>query len=39
VNFDQAGGKVTLIGEHGVEFTETYDKELFQRLGYRLQRA
>lgn len=36
VSFDQAGGKITLKGEHGVEFTENYDKALFQRLGYKL---
>lgn len=39
VSFDQAGGKVTLVGEHGVEFTENYDKELFQKLGYTLKAA
>lgn len=39
VKFDQTAGKVTLIGEHGVEFTENYDKELFQKLGYKLQAA
>jgi hypothetical protein len=36
VKFDREAGKVTLIGEHGVEFTEKFDKELFKRLGYNL---
>jgi hypothetical protein len=36
VKFDQSAGKVTLIGEHGVEFTEKFDRALFQRLGYNL---
>lgn len=39
VKFDQEAGKVTLVGEHGVEFTEDYDKDLFQRLGYKLQQV
>jgi hypothetical protein len=39
VNFDQTAGKITLVGEAGVEFTESYNKELFQRLGYKLQAA
>lgn len=39
VSFDKEGGTVTLVGEHGVEFTENYSKELFQKLGYKLQAA
>lgn len=39
VRFDQEAGQVTLMGEHGVEFTEKYDKEMFQRLGYKLQKV
>lgn len=39
VRFDKEAGKVVLIGEHGVEFTENYDKELFKKLGYKLQAA
>lgn len=35
VRFDEAAGKVVLIGEHGVEFDENYDKALFKKLGYR----
>lgn len=37
VNFDQEGGKVTLVGEAGIEFTEPYSKERFAGLGYTLQ--
>ncbi len=36
VRFNQEAGEVVLIGDHGVEFTEKYDKEMFQRLGYKL---
>lgn len=36
VKFDKEHGKIVLKGEHGVEFTENYDKALFQRLGYKL---
>lgn len=39
VKFDKEAGKVTLVGEAGVEFTERYDKELFVKLGYKLQAA
>lgn len=39
VRFDQEAGKVYLKGEHGVEFGEDYDKELFQRLGYKLKQG
>ena len=39
VKFDREAGRVTLKGEHGVEFTEKYDKELFQRLGYELDQS
>lgn len=39
VKFDREAGKVTLVGEQGVEFTEKYDKELFQKLGYTLKAA
>lgn len=39
VKFDQEAGEVVLVGEHGVEFTEKYDKEMFQRLGYKLQQV
>lgn len=39
VSFNQEAGEVTLVGEHGVEFTEKYDKDLFQRLGYKLQQV
>lgn len=37
VSFDPVAGKVTLIGSHGVEFTEAFDKAMFKRLGYTLQ--
>lgn len=30
------GDKLVLKGEHGVEFSEPYDKDWFQRLGYKL---
>jgi hypothetical protein len=36
IKFDPAAGKVVLSGEHGVQFEEKYDKELFVRLGYKL---
>lgn len=39
VKFDQDAGKVTLIGDAGVEFEESYSKELFKRLGYKLAQA
>jgi hypothetical protein len=39
VQFDPVAGKVTLVGEHGVEFTEPFDKALFKQLGYRLVQA
>lgn len=37
VKWDQAAGRITLVGEAGIEFEERYDKELFVRLGYKLQ--
>ncbi len=39
VRFDQEKGEVVLIGEHNIEFTEKYDKEMFQRLGYQLKQV
>lgn len=39
IQFDPAGGKVTLAGEEGIEFTEPYSKERFETLGYKLQTA
>jgi hypothetical protein len=39
VTFNKDAGTVTLVGEHGVEFTEPYSKERFQELGYTLQAA
>ncbi len=39
VSFDKEGGTVTLKGDQGVEFTENYDKELFRRLGYKLEQV
>lgn len=36
LKFDRDAGRVRLVGEHGVEFEEKYDKETFQRLGYEL---
>jgi hypothetical protein len=39
ISFDREAGKVTLIGEAGVQFTETFDKALFQKLGYELQQG
>jgi hypothetical protein len=38
LSFDTDKGTVTLVGEHGVEFTEPYSKERFLELGYKLQR-
>lgn len=38
VSIDREAGKVTLRGELGTEFEEPYDKERFQRLGYRLRK-
>lgn len=35
IAFDREAGKITLAGELA-EFTEKYDKELFQKLGYEL---
>lgn len=39
VSFDHDQGKVRLVGEHGVEFDENFDKEMFQRLGYELKQT
>lgn len=39
VRFDKEAGKVTLVGERGIEFTEPYSKERFENLGYKLQAA
>ena len=39
VKFDKDAGTITLVGEHNVEFTERYDKELFVKLGYTLKAA
>jgi hypothetical protein len=39
LKFDQAAGKVRLVGEHGIEFEEKYDKETFQKLGYELKQG
>lgn len=36
VSFDPATGLMTLVGEHGIEFTETNDKEMLKRTGYVL---
>lgn len=35
---DKATNTVTLRGEHA-EFTQPYDKELFKRLGYVLEKS
>lgn len=35
VSVDRDAGKITLQGSHA-QFTEDYDKERFQRLGYKL---
>ena len=35
VGFDKDAGEVTLKGEHAT-FTEPYDKDAFQKLGYKL---
>lgn len=37
--FDKEAGTVTLVGEHGVPFTEPFDKDLFQKLGYDLRQV
>jgi hypothetical protein len=37
VTIDQDAGKVTLVGEAGIPFTEPYSKERFVELGYKLQ--
>lgn len=39
VQFNKEEGKVTLVGEAGIEFVEPYSKERFQNLGYELQAA
>lgn len=39
LKFDQASGKVRLVGEAGIEFEDKYDKETFQRLGYELKQG
>lgn len=36
VSFDREKGTVTMIGAHGVPFTEKYSKERFQEMGYAL---
>lgn len=35
VSRDAAAGTITLIGPHGVPFTEKYSKERFEEMGYR----
>jgi hypothetical protein len=35
VKLDQEAGTITLVGPHGVEFTDTYSKERFAQMGYR----
>jgi hypothetical protein len=35
VSFDQAAGTVTLLGRHGVPFSEKYSKDRFEEMGYR----
>jgi hypothetical protein len=37
VAFDKDAGKVRLIGEHNVEFSEPYSKERFAEMGYTLE--
>lgn len=37
VELDREAGKVTLVGESGIPFTEPYSKERFVELGYKLQ--
>lgn len=39
IRFDRNAGTVTLRGEHGVDFTEPYDKERFQQMGYQLKQG
>lgn len=39
LKFDQAAGKVRLVGEQGIEFEEKYDKETFKKLGYELKQG
>lgn len=36
VKFDKEAGKVELKDAEGFTFTEVYNKELFQKLGYKL---
>lgn len=38
VKFDREAGTVTLRGKFG-EFTEKFDKEKFQRMGYTLEKV
>jgi hypothetical protein len=35
VSFDREAGTVTLVGPHGVPFTENYSKDRFEEMGYR----
>lgn len=39
VKFDRDAGKITLVGEAGIEFTDKYDRTFFEDLGYRLETA
>lgn len=39
VRFDREAGKVHLKNEEGFEFAEVYNKELLQKLGYKLEAA
>jgi hypothetical protein len=39
IKFDKEAGTITMVGEHGIEFTEPYSKERFSQLGYTLQGA
>lgn len=34
-SFNKEQGTVTLVGRHGVPFTQQFDKALFDQLGYR----
>lgn len=36
VSFDKEAGTVTLIGPHNLPFTEKFDKERIQQMGYTL---
>lgn len=36
LSFDREAGTVTLIGPHGVPFTEQFTKERFVEMGYEL---